>query len=271
MWSTPASTRRASWPLRSRPPHCPTSRPRSPTPTWTPSSLARGVDEGARLRDLAHDRELTLAVCHNLLFHPGVQRAVELVAQGVLGRPTTVDAWNCGWLDLAPWDFRRSAEQTGGGAWFDGGGHLLYTIEALLGRFRALSVLHGEGPSRIGGEDACAAAGLLDDGTAATLRVSYADRLSGHAQAWPAGWQLGFDLRGTGGSIRVDVLPEAKVSWYDGERGHDERVDASFATAFDLAARDFVEAVAARRPPRVDADDALHVLALLRGADGGRP
>ena len=234
---------------------------------YSDKPLANEVAEGERLRELARERGLVLAVCHNLLFHPALLRAGKLISRGVLGRATTVDAWNCGWLDLAPWDFRRDAAATGGGAWFDGGGHLVYAIEALLGRFERLVATHGGGPSRIGGEDTCAASGRLEEGAAVSLRVSYSDRLPGHELGWPEGWRLGFDLRGTAGCLRLELLPRARLAWSEGGDQREEQLDVPFSAAFDDAAADFVEAVARGRPPRVGPSEALRVLELMRAAE----
>ncbi len=223
--------------------------------------LATTVADGERLCDVAASSGRVMMICHNLLFHPVVAAAKRYVDAGVLGRPTVADAWSCGYLDLPPWDFRRSQEATGGGAWFDGGPHLLYTLEFLLGPFDDVVSRLGRGPSRIGGEDSVAAAVRFRTGASATLRISYADNLPGHEQPWPAGWRLGFELRGTGGTLSLTLLPTSSLTMYTGQDAPSEHhVDGTFQASFDGAIAEFVAAIREQRAPMVPLSASLRTL-----------
>lgn len=223
--------------------------------------LATTVADGERLCDLAARSDRVMMICHNLLFHPLVAAGKCAVDAGVLGRPTVADAWSCGYLDLPPWDFRRSQQATGGGAWFDGGPHLLYTLEHLLGPIDDVVTRLGRGPSRIGGEDGAAAAVRFRTGASATLRISYADNLPGRDQPWPAGWRLGFELRGTGGTLSLDLLPTPLLTMYTGQDPPSARhIDGTFQASFDGAIAEFVAAIREQRTPIVPLSASLRTL-----------
>ena len=223
--------------------------------------LATTLADGERLCALAARSDRVMMICHNLLFHPVVAEGMSAVEAGVLGRPTVADAWSCGYLDLSPWDFRRSQRATGGGAWFDGAPHLLYTFEHLLGPIDDVVARLGAGPSRIGGEDNAAAAVRFRNGATATLRVSYADKLPGHDEPWPTGWKLGFELRGTGGTLSLTVLPTPSLTMYTGQDTPSVRhVDGTFQASFDGAIVEFVTAIREQRVPTVPLSASLRTL-----------
>ena len=229
--------------------------------------LATTVEDGEAVAQLAARSQPSLMVCHNLLFHPAVRLASARLAERPVGRITTVAAWSHGWLDLTPWDFRRSLRSTGGGAWVDGAGHLLYTIEHLLGPVDHVQALRATGESRIGGEDNASAVIGLRSGATGTLQVSYADRLAGSRAPWPAGWRLGLRISGTAGTLELDLLPEARLATSrDGAPVATERVDASFEASFHAAIAEFVRAVVEHREPSISAKDALRILRLLHDA-----
>ena len=229
--------------------------------------LATDVSAAEAVARLAARTPARVMVCHNLLFHPALQLAAERLAELPLGRLVSVAAWSHGWLDLPPWDFRRSREATGGGAWVDGAGHLLYAIERLAEPVADIRPLFGDGASRLGGEDNAAAAIRLRSGATGTVQVSYADRLPGAGSGWPAGWRIGIRLSGTQGSLELTLLPRAAVSVSrGGGAARVERVDAAFEASFRGAMSEFVSAITEDRDPAVGPEDALRILRLLDGS-----
>jgi predicted dehydrogenase len=202
--------------------------------------LALSAAEGAALADLAAGLGRNLGVNHNMLFHPAIVEARTHLSG--LGRLVSASAWSEGWLDIAPWDFRLDRVRTGGGAWFDAGPHLLYTLDALAGPFTDLSGLAATGPSRLGGEDSFAACGRFANGAIASLRVSYAHTAPGSRLAWPDGWQQGFELHGTDGALRVLVTPVGQVETMQAD-DRDWTIRATglpFAASFWGAIADFL-------------------------------
>ena len=172
--------------------------------------LATDMAGADRIVSLASGSDRVFMVCHNLLFHPAVIRAGELIGSGSFGALRLCDAWSHGWLDLSPWDFRRSREATGGGAWIDNGPHLIYALEALAGEVATITAVPGIGPSRLGGEDSVAATAQFESGACGTMRVSYAIRSEITDKAWPAGWRFGFRIDGTDGYLELDLAAQSQ-------------------------------------------------------------
>ncbi len=230
--------------------------------------IATDVAQGRELCEVANRQSLVLAVCHNLLFHPAMQRTTELIRTGTLGRVTHADAWSSGWLDLPPWDFRLDREATGGGAWVDGAPHLVYLLEACLGPVEQLRAVLSGSASRLGGEDTAHGQARLESGAVAGILVGYSDCPAGPELGWPDGWSLGLDLVGTDGRIALDLLPRAQVTWQrKGEREQvDVLADAPFDEGFAGVFADFVAAVDGTATLRVSPWDSLRNLELVRSA-----
>lgn len=229
--------------------------------------LALTSAQGVRLVDAASESGLCFMLCHNLLFHEAVRSAGDFVKSGVVGRVTTAEGWSVGWLDISPWDFRLSREVTGGGAWFDNGPHLLYVLEDWLGPIDDIYALAARGESRIGGEDSAAAIHRHRCGAVATTRISYSERRPGQDLPWPGGWSMGFEVHGTSGSVRCDVVPTPMVTVYDGLSAPQSiAIDCTFEDAFAAAIEEFVEASLKDRAPAVTGRDSLRILDLIERA-----
>lgn len=204
--------------------------------------LALSATEGQQLVQLAQSLGRNLGVNHNLLFHPAVVAARPYL--GGLGQLVSAAAWSEGWLDITPWDFRLDRARTGGGAWFDAGPHLLYTLENLVGPFEHLVGLPATGRSRLGGEDTIALCGRFANGAVATMRISYAHVAPQSRRPWPAGWQQGFELHGVEGALRVLVTPTGRVETLR-EKDDDWTVratDLPFDASFDGSIASFLAA-----------------------------
>ncbi|TDW24297.1 Gfo/Idh/MocA family protein [Kribbella kalugense] len=216
-------------------------------------ALDRGVDvfvdkplaltprDGAAILDRARSLGRVVGINHNLLFHPAVIRAREILDTGILGTVVSIDAWSLGWLDIAPWDFRRDSAMAGGGAWFDAAPHLIYTLAALAGPFERLDAWGATGPSRVGGEDSSVAIGRFESGAVVSLRVSYAYSAPASDLPWPAGWRQGIELNATEGAVRLTVTPTGGLDTYHVGDPHwtHEDLDVDFGVTFDGAVDDF--------------------------------
>lgn len=231
--------------------------------------IATTIDDGQKVVDATRASGRRLGVCHNLLYHPAVQAAQAHLAAGLIGDVQAASGWSLGWLDLAPWDFRRDRSRTGGGAWVDNGPHLIYTLQHLLGPFAALSGLAGTGaPSRLGGEDTAVGIGRLTSGAVAILRISYAYRGSGSHKAWPAGWRQGFEINGSRGSMRITVCPGSRFSYLaeGDEAWTDVEFPDPFSATFDAAINAFLAERGDASRLVATGEDSLRVLALTLGA-----
>lgn len=229
-----------------------------------------GLDpaSGQGLVDLAKRLERHLGVNHNLLFHPAVTVARDLLREGRIGRPISAAGWSNGWLNLSPHDFRRSRERTGGGAWADAGPHLVYTLADLLGPIEFLSAIPARGPSRLGGEDSLVAVMALASGAVASLRISYAYSAPRSDRAWPDGWRQGFEINGSEGSLRVIVSPVGRVDLFRHSDADWVTVadDLSFAESFSGAIAAFLAARKSGATPDTSAADAVQLLTQMQAA-----
>ncbi len=231
--------------------------------------IASTVPQARELCDIARRKDRVLAICHNLLFHPALQRTVEVIETGMLGRVTSATAWSSGWLDLAPWDFRLDKDATGGGAWVDGAPHLVYVLEACLGQIEKLQAILPQSSSRLGAEDTAVGQALFNSGAVATISVGYSDCPSGPDTDWPEGWRLGVNLIGTEGRLALDFLPRAQLTWQT--KGQAERLEplwnVPFDAGFEGAFSDFAAAVKGESTLRVRPEDSLRNLELIKSAN----
>ena len=229
-----------------------------------------GLDpaSGQGLVDLARQLGRHLGVNHNLLFHPAVMLARELLRAGRIGAVISAAGWSNGWLNLAPHDFRKSRARTGGGAWADAGPHLVYTLADLLGPIDRLTALPARGASRLGGEDSLVAIMALASGAVASLRISYAYTAPGSDLPWPDGWRQGFEINGTEGSLRIVVSPVGRVDLFRHSDADWVTVadGLAFADSFNGAIAAFLASRVPGGPPDTTAADAVRLLAQMQAA-----
>ena len=229
-----------------------------------------GLDplSGQGLVELAGQLGRHLGVNLNLLFHPAITVARDLLGTGRIGKAISAAGWSKGWLNLAPNDFRKSRARTGGGAWADAGPHLVYTLADLLGPIQHLSAVPARGPSRLGGEDSLVAVMALKSGAVASLRISYAYQAPHADLPWPEGWQQGFEINGSEGSLRVSVSPVGRVELFRQPDADWVTVadGLSFADSFNGAIAAFLAARQPGGPPDPSAADAVRLLALMQSA-----
>lgn len=230
--------------------------------------LATDVSDAERVVAAVEESGRTLAVCHNLLYHPAVVAAAELLDSGQLGTVLAANAWSLGWLDLAPWDFRLDRERTGGGAWIDNSPHLIYTLERLVGPFRELIARTTTAASRIGGEDTAVGVGLLGSGVTASLRISYSYIAPGSHEPWPLGWRQGLEINATAGSLRLTVCPSGRLSYVIGDAPAwtERRFSEPFSVTFDRTIEAFLAVRLGVQSPTMSARESLRVLSVSLGA-----
>ncbi len=230
--------------------------------------LALTAREGEALAAMARRLGRIIGVNHNLLFHPAVERARDLIRQGRLGRIVSATGWSTGWLTMAVHDFRLDRASTGGGAWFDAGPHLLYALQDLVGPISGVRAVAATGESRLGGEDTVVATVSFAQGAVAALRISYAHVAPGSRLDWPMGWSQGIEINGTKGAVRLVVSPVGKVDYFDGGTGDWQTLATGlqFADSFDGCIGDFLAARSAGRTGRVGAEASVQILRLIGSA-----
>jgi UDP-N-acetylglucosamine 3-dehydrogenase len=160
---------------------------------------------GCRARGEALGVRAAAGVNHNLLFHPAVQRARQLIHEGTIGTPISAQGGRWVGSDMPPGTSAGSGTHGREAAWFDAGPHLVYVLADLLGPFADLRALPATTPSRMGGEDTVVAVGRFAGGQVASLRVSYAYVAPASDLPWPGGWRQGMEINGTEGALRFEV------------------------------------------------------------------
>jgi predicted dehydrogenase len=168
--------------------------------------IAVSEDEAKTIIDAARDADVVLMVAHNLLFHAAVERAKELIAEGVIGDVTLMKAQSLGWFFFTSDDFRRSVRQTGGGVLMDTGMHFVYVAQDLLGPIQSVMASHGSvGRDEMEGEDTALLQCEFQSGVLGEVVLSYGAKLPGWTRGFPTAWSQVIELYGTGGVLYISL------------------------------------------------------------------
>lgn len=181
-------------------------------PVLLEKPIAVRREEADEIVSLADAAGVPVLVGHNGLFHPAYKRFRQIVERGWIGTPLTASARSLQWLDFRPWDFRLDREATGGGAWIDCAGHLLYRLEGVLGEPETLRGF-GSGRARdeMEGEDTAAAVVRYASGAVAQVLVSYGYKLPGYEHDWPHGCEQAVIVSGNRGVVEYQVSPRSRL------------------------------------------------------------
>jgi predicted dehydrogenase len=225
--------------------------------------IARTVEEGEDIVRAATRHNVRLMVANNLLFHPAVKAAREVVEGGSLGRLSLARAWSLGWFlyNVGVSKYRRSVEETGGGCLIDTGTHFVYLLRSLVGEVAGVMSLQGSVLNDLHktedgidfvpeGEDTALVALSFENSAVGELAVSYSSKLEGWRRFWPSGWDQRIELFGSEGAVFID-LPRNGLSFFsaNGDRtgGLEGRlqmpVESDYSSSFDSEIRHFCESV----------------------------
>lgn len=199
----------------------------------------------------------------DLRFDPGLVKVREILASGVLGRITAIQAQVGQYLpDWHPWeDYRRSVsarKETGGGVILD----LIHEIDYvlwLMGDVREVSCMLGQvSQLEIETEDTAAILLRFSNGAIGTISLDYVQRILSRSCR----------LIGNGGSLIWD-LPSQKVSWFiAGQEGWHEYSYAGFARndRFLAEMEHFLACLRGEAKPQVDLDEGCRSLKIALAA-----
>lgn len=191
--------------------------------------MVLGSDEVAQLAAELRDRPGALCVDHNFLFEPEMITARTWVAEGSIGEVVSAEMFYG--VDSLPGEVGPGSwsQALPGGRFTDLLPHGLYLLMHYLGDVRGVSARRGR---RLSASSATELGVLLDcERGLGTVRVSLAS----------APWELGLTIRGTAGTIRVDLARQRAV--VARHRGRGPRKVAQIVLALDLAAQNAVGAV----------------------------
>jgi predicted dehydrogenase len=242
-------------------------------PVLLEKPLATNMAEAERIVRLVKAADVPVLVGHNGLFHPAFDQLAQFINEGWIGKPLMGSARSLQWLDFKPWDFRRSKEQTGGGAWVDCAGHLIYRLNAILGEVQDVAGFTSHlARNEMEGEDSAAAVIRYPSGVIAQVAVSYGCKLPDYEKDWPTGCEQMLMLSGDKGMVEYHICPTPLLKFYTELPGSPIaspgvwttlKIKEPFEVSFDRQMRHFLECVLENTKPRVTAQDAFYLLKTL--------
>lgn len=242
-------------------------------PVLLEKPIATNLDEAEEIVKLADKADVPVLVGHNGLFHPSLERVIRFVEEGWIGRPLIGSAKSLQWLGFKPWDFRKSKEETGGGAWMDCAGHLIYRLNSILGEVKDVSgfVSH-MARNEMEGEDTALATLRYENGVVAQAMVSYGCKLPGYEKDWPSGCEQMLMISGDKGMVEYHICPKPLIRYYTELDGcnlakpgvwEEVAVEEPFEVSFDEQMRHFLECVNGNEQSKVTPTDATNLLKTL--------
>ncbi|ACZ41569.1 oxidoreductase domain protein [Thermobaculum terrenum ATCC BAA-798] len=219
--------------------------------------LCLNMQEAEEIRQVVRENGVTLMCAHNQLFYPSVQKAKEILDQGLLGKIyeiRTVDTFFNKWVNAnAGW--RASRELVGGGELIDTGYHpsylLLYLaasepveVVAMLSRHRL----------NIEGEDSAQVLVRFENGAVGNIVTSWAyDK--------PEGWSQFLVIGENGQLYRKD---NNLVLALDGQEPQVYEFPA--VNTFHIEMGEYAKVIAEGKRPLQNEEDGIRVLELILGA-----
>lgn len=154
---------------------------------------------GPGARRIVEASQGRVMVAYNLRLHPPVERLVELIRAGTVGRPLTASLWFGSHLpDWRPGDYRKTYSaraELGGGVLLDAI-HELDLAVWLLGHSIAIrgAMLRRVSSLELDVEDVALAMGETDDGTTLSISLDYVSR----------SYRRGIEVVGSDATVRLD-------------------------------------------------------------------
>jgi predicted dehydrogenase len=185
--------------------------------------MVLGSDEVAQLASALRDRPGALCVDHNFLFEPEMVTARTWVAEGRIGEVLSAEMFYG--VDSLPGDVGPGAwsQALPGGRFTDLLPHALYLLLHHLGDVRGVSARRGR---RLAAAQPTELGAVLDcERGLGMIRVSLAS----------APWELSLTVRGTAGTVRVDLARQQALLVR--HRGGGSRQLAQLLQGLDLAAQ----------------------------------
>ena len=234
--------------------------------------LADTVDDARRLCDAATAAKVPLLVGHQRRHNPIVQRAKQLVTDGVLGRPVSATAMSV-WLKPDPYFDTTWRREPGGGPVLINLIHDIDLMRHLLGDVVCVQAMTSNRVRGFAVEDSAAVLLQFANGALGTLSLSDTvvapwnyDLAAGEQAHYPRQDIDSHYLCGTEGSL---TLPRLELWRYNGTRGwHEplsvERTAVHAGNPYALQLRHLRAVAEGREAPLCSGIDGLKTLAVTR-------
>lgn len=250
--------------------------------------IARYVKESREILHAAKKARIKLMVANNLLFHPAVKKATQLIKEGYLGKIHLAKAWSLGWFfyHVGVSKYRGSIKETGGGCFIDTGTHFVYLLRNMVGDLDNVAAFIGNILNPLHksidqidfvpeGEDNAIALLKFKNSALGELTISYSTRLEGWEMFWPVGWDQRINIYGSEGGLYLD-LPRNNLSLFSEKRNIPKEVkgrsyiplEQNFGSTFDREVEHFVECLQEEREfmDGVTGEDALKDIEIVEAA-----
>jgi len=216
--------------------------------------LADSVPAAAEIEQAARSSGKPFMVGFKFRFHPGVERAKELLEAGELGEVVLMRTMAAGFTDMSDRWFSKRAI-AGGGVALDNGVHLLDTVRFVAGDIADISARASTIAQEMEVENTAAFLFSLERGGYGTAMLSWISATMGD-------W-LG-ELHGTKGSVFWDWASfEHRPK--DGERACVE-YSPEECNMFEREVAHFLDCVRTGATPRATAEDGLRVQQVIEAA-----
>ncbi|MBV9645494.1 MAG: Gfo/Idh/MocA family oxidoreductase [Verrucomicrobia bacterium] len=244
--------------------------------------IARTLAEADRIISAADRRALTVMVAHNHVFNPVVEKAKQMIDEGLIGRPHLARVDSFGWLLFAPNDFRQSKKRTGGGVFIDTGTHFVYILRYLFGEVQSVGAIQANSVRlEMEGEDNAIVSLRFCSGCLGEITTTYAGRIPGWEHGFPTGWEQELVILGEKGAVRLDLTEDQLLLYSEEERFPTAfrgwttiNVPNAYADSFNFEIEHFVDSLIHRTTPKVPAIEARKTLEIIdaayRSAETGR-
>ena len=207
------------------------------------------------IEDMLAGTDKTIAVAHNMRFHPSVEAAKKIISSGALGDllwgrfvcASYLPDWRPGQ------DYRKNytADASTGGVLFDIV-HEFDIANYLLGAAETLAACASRsGHLEMDSEDIADVIIRHANGARSTLHLDYVTR--------PARRRA--DIAGTKGLLEIDIIGRSlRLTGIDGDVSDERTFEGENAETYRAEMKDFLNAVETGAQPRCDGTEALSVL-----------
>jgi len=220
--------------------------------------LCLTLQEADTVKRAVTENSVTLMCAHNQLFIPAIQRAKQMISEGVLGNIysiRTVDAFYHS-FDPGSIGWRGNRAMIGGGELIDTGYHPSYMLLYLANSVpvEVTAMISNHRLHFMDGEDSAQVLVRFADGAVGNIVTSWAQEPTPNAEKFSVIGELG-RLYSHGADLHVNL------------RGKEaETIQFPRTNTFDAEIADFVACLIEKRKPIQTEDDGINVLKVILGA-----